>query len=78
MPAVKTFAFYAAIAILMNFLLQITTFIALMSLDQKRYESGRWDLIWCVKSKGPISKEIDVGLLEKLFDKFLAPLLFTK
>lgn len=37
MPAVRTFALYATVAILFNFLLQITAFIALMALDLERY-----------------------------------------
>lgn len=37
MPAVKTFALYATVAILFNFLLQITAFIALMTIDLIRY-----------------------------------------
>lgn len=37
MPAVRTFALYATVAILYNFLLQITAFIALMTIDLQRY-----------------------------------------
>lgn len=37
MPAVRTFALYAAVAILIDFLLQVTAFVALMSFDQNRY-----------------------------------------
>lgn len=37
MPAVRTFALYATAAILFNFLLQITAFIALMTIDLQRY-----------------------------------------
>lgn len=36
MPAVRTFALYAAVAIFLDFIFQITAFIALMSLDEKR------------------------------------------
>lgn len=38
MPAVKTFALYSAFAVLLNFLLQITCFVSLMSLDKRREE----------------------------------------
>lgn len=38
MPAVNTFAMYAAVAVLVDFILQITAFIALLSLDDKRYK----------------------------------------
>lgn len=37
MPAVQTFALYATVAILFNFLLQITAFIALMTIDSIRF-----------------------------------------
>lgn len=38
MPAVRTFALYSTVAILVNFILQITAFVALMTIDQMRYE----------------------------------------
>lgn len=37
MPAVKTFAMYAAVALLIDFVLQLTAFIAIMALDDQRY-----------------------------------------
>lgn len=43
MPAVKNFAFYSAGAILINFLLQMTCFVSILTLDQKRLEDGRLD-----------------------------------
>jgi Niemann-Pick C1 protein len=44
MPAVQAFCFYAGFAILANFLLQITAFSALLSLDIKRRRSFRLEL----------------------------------
>ena len=38
MPAVNTFAIYAALAVFLDFVLQITAFVAIMCLDQKRYQ----------------------------------------
>lgn len=38
MPAVKTFALFASVAIAFNFLLQITGFVSLLALDTRRYE----------------------------------------
>lgn len=38
MPAVHTFAFFATIALLFDFLLQITAFIALLAIDERRYK----------------------------------------
>ena len=36
MPAVRVFSLYAAMAVLIDFLLQITCFVALLSLDARR------------------------------------------
>lgn len=47
MPAVQTFAVYATIAVAFDFIFQITAFLALLSLDQKRYEvSNVWGKIY--------------------------------
>lgn len=43
MPAVKNFAYYSAGAILFNFVLQMTGFVAFLALDQRRLEEGRVD-----------------------------------
>ena len=44
MPAVKGFALYAGMALLLDFILQITCFISLLSLDTARQEVGRLSL----------------------------------
>lgn len=46
MPAVKNFALYSSGAILLNFILQMTTFIALLTIDQRRKEEGKMDIFW--------------------------------
>lgn len=38
MPAVNTFALYASVSILINFLLQITAFVCLLTLHEQRFE----------------------------------------
>lgn len=38
MPAVKEFALYAAMAVLFDFILQITCFVSLMTIDARRQE----------------------------------------
>lgn len=45
MPAVRTFALYAAVAITFNFFLQITAFIALMTIDLVRQNVSNEKLI---------------------------------
>lgn len=51
MPAVKNFAAYAAGAVLINALLQITMFISVLALNQRRVESGRADCFPFIKVK---------------------------
>ncbi|XP_037826454.1 NPC intracellular cholesterol transporter 1 homolog 1b [Lucilia sericata] len=78
MPAVKTFAMYAAMAIFFDFLFQITAFVALMALDERRYESGRLDLFCCCKVGKQPEMDNSVSLLQKFFTKFYAPFLLSK
>ena len=43
--AVKNFTYYGAGAVLINFLLQMTCFIGLLALDQRRLEDNRVDCV---------------------------------
>ncbi|XP_049848356.1 NPC intracellular cholesterol transporter 1-like isoform X2 [Schistocerca gregaria] len=47
MPAVTSFAIYAFFSIAVNFLLQITFFLAVIALDAKRRQARRIDLFCC-------------------------------
>lgn len=49
MPAVHTFAVFACFAVLFNFLLQITMLVAVVTLDSKRQNSDRIDVVCCVQ-----------------------------
>jgi Niemann-Pick C1 protein len=49
MPAVRNFAIYAAGAVAINALLQVTVFVAAMTVDLKRIESHRVDCLPCIK-----------------------------
>lgn len=49
MPAVRNFAAYAAGAVFINAILQVTMFISVLALNQQRVEDGRLDCIPCVK-----------------------------
>lgn len=50
MPAVRIFSLYAALAVFIDFLLQITCFVSLMTLDCKRELAKRYNLLCCFKS----------------------------
>ncbi|CAF4340512.1 unnamed protein product, partial [Adineta steineri] len=47
MPAVRLFSLYAGMSVLIDFLLQITIFVSLITLDQKRTLDKRFDVFCC-------------------------------
>lgn len=51
MPAVKAFALYAGMALLFDFLLQITCFVSLLYLDTLRQSSNRFDVCCFIKGE---------------------------
>ncbi|CAI7623557.1 unnamed protein product [Penicillium pancosmium] len=60
MPAVKNFAAYAAGAVFINAILQVTMFISVLSLNQRRVESLRADCFPCLT----VRKATSFGLPE--------------
>ncbi|OCT86577.1 NPC1-like intracellular cholesterol transporter 1 [Xenopus laevis] len=75
MPAVRTFALNAALAILLDFLLQISMFVALVSLDSKRQEASRYDICCCIKTKSKAPNKKSKGLLVPFMEKVYSPIL---
>ncbi|KAL6468249.1 hypothetical protein MHYP_G00239260 [Metynnis hypsauchen] len=72
MPAVKTFSFFAALAILIDFLLQISCFVSLLGLDIKRQERNRLDILCCIKLPEGQEGRTE-GALFRFFKKVYAP-----
>uniref|UniRef100_A0A672JP61 NPC1 like intracellular cholesterol transporter 1 n=1 Tax=Salarias fasciatus TaxID=181472 RepID=A0A672JP61_SALFA len=75
MPAVRSFALYAALAVLMDFILQMTAFVALLSLDARRQDNNRCELVCCVKVSKERPRKPNEGLLLPLMRKYYAPFL---
>ncbi|XP_076800191.1 NPC1-like intracellular cholesterol transporter 1 [Clavelina lepadiformis] len=75
MPAVEQFALAAAVAIVFDFLLQITAFLAILSLDARRHEDDRVDCLCCVKGKK--ATEPYKSYLQIFFEKYYAPFLMN-
>ncbi|KAF9885255.1 hypothetical protein FE257_000615 [Aspergillus nanangensis] len=76
MPAVRNFAVYAAGAVFINAILQITMFISVLSLNQRRVESLRADCFPCVtvrKAHSGMSEEqlYDEQDAESALQKFI-------
>lgn len=87
MPAVKNFAIYATGAVVINALLQVTMFVSVLSLNQRRVESGRADCfpfirvkraeIGAVHGAGAYGYD-DEGPLQKFIRKVYAPALLNR
>ncbi|XP_012888390.1 PREDICTED: Niemann-Pick C1-like protein 1 [Dipodomys ordii] len=79
MPAVRTFALTSGLAIIFDFLLQMTAFVALFSLDSKRQEASRSDCCCCLASRRlPPSEQKSEGFLLRFFRKKYAPFLLHR
>ncbi|XP_017858960.1 PREDICTED: Niemann-Pick C1 protein [Drosophila arizonae] len=78
MPAVKAFALYAGVALLIDFLLQITCFIGLFTLDIKRKDESRLDICCFIKCKKSDIMPNNEGLLYKFFKSVYVPFLMKK
>ncbi|WZZ54559.1 hypothetical protein YC2023_054666 [Brassica napus] len=64
MPAVRVFSMFAALAVLLDFILQVTAFVALIVFDFKRTEDKRVDCFPCIK-KPQSSYSSDKGVGQK-------------
>ena len=87
MPAVKNFAAYAAGAVLINALLQVSMFVSVLALNQRRVESSRADCFPFVKIKRADSVSLnagggfgfeDEGPLQRFIRKYYAPALLNR
>ncbi|KAG6712155.1 hypothetical protein I3842_05G089900 [Carya illinoinensis] len=81
MPACRVFSMFAALAVLLDFLLQVTAFVALIVFDFLRAEDNRIDCFPCIKIP---SSSIDpneginenrAGLLSRYMKEVHAPIL---
>ncbi|XP_058050619.1 NPC1-like intracellular cholesterol transporter 1 [Ahaetulla prasina] len=75
MPAVQTFALSAALAVLFAFLLQMSLFVALMSLDIRRQKASRVDLCCCLRVPECDPVKPHDGLLRTFMRKIYTPAL---
>ncbi|UJR21943.1 hypothetical protein I4U23_025012 [Adineta vaga] len=89
MPAVRLFSLYAGMSVLIDFLLQITVFVSLITLDQKRTLNKRFDVFCCFKSSKsrhphPTETELNEenltetdGFLFRIFKRYYAPFIMS-
>ncbi|XP_045599386.1 NPC intracellular cholesterol transporter 1 [Procambarus clarkii] len=74
MPAVRAFAMYAGMSLLINFVLQMTLFVSLFSLDVTREEDNRFDVCCCIR-QSKVEKDSETRFLHKVFETTYAPFL---
>lgn len=78
MPAVKAFALYAGMALIIDFLLQITCFVSLLSLDTVRQAENRYDILCFIRGKRDDMMQVMEGALYKFFKSIYVPFLMQK
>ncbi|KAL4817318.1 patched family-domain-containing protein [Aspergillus spinulosporus] len=87
MPAVRNFAIYAAGAVFINAILQVTMFVSVLALNQKRVESLRADCIPCLtvrKAHSGMPEDLNFddqdgeSVLQKFIRKVYAPFLLNR
>ncbi|KAM8794600.1 NPC1-like intracellular cholesterol transporter 1 [Eudromia elegans] len=78
MPAVRSFALTAALAIAFDFLLQISGFVALLALDARREEAARYDVCCCWGLEKGARGGAGRGLLRPLLQRYYVPLLLHR
>ncbi|XP_062027066.1 uncharacterized protein LOC133743216 [Rosa rugosa] len=80
MPACRVFSMFAALAVLLDFLLQVTAFVALIVLDFRRTEDNRVDCFPCLKVSSYTNSDKGIeerkpGLLARYMKEIHAPIL---
>jgi Niemann-Pick C1 protein len=77
MPGVRAFSLYASLAIILNFILQVTCFVVLMTIDAKREAARRMDLFCCIRLNinNKDYAQNAKSFLHKFFNKYYTKLL---
>lgn len=75
MPAVRMFALYAGVALVINFFLQMTAFLAIFTLDTRRQQDNRLDVFCCVRAKRNKRTNAREGFLYTFFRDIYTPFL---
>lgn len=74
-PALYSFCLVAGVAVVADFILQITIFLAALALDGKRIQNNRADIVFCIKvEKQRVPRK---ELVRSLFEKFFVPFIFN-
>lgn len=75
-PALYSFCLVAGLSVIADFFLQITLFLAALTLDSKRIQNNRADVLFCLKIDKV--KQPRKEWIRTLFEKFYVPLIFSR
>jgi predicted RND superfamily exporter protein len=73
-PALWSFCLVAGLSVIADFILQITLFIAVLTLDGKRIQNQKADICCCIKVEK--TKKPRKEWVRTLFERFFVPFLF--
>ena len=77
MPAVRSFSMFAGAAVFFDFVLQVTCFVSVLTLDEKRRRANRFDLTCCIKYTRAREPEAEDGLLYYITKRYFTRLLLN-
>ena len=76
-PALQDFCLIAGIGVVADFFLQVTIFVAALSLERRRLDANRRDLLFCcTKENNPKPRREEI--VRPIFQKHYVPMLFKK
>ena len=69
-PSIRLFCIYASVCLFLSYVLIVSLLVAYISLDIKRIESGRFDLIPCKKKEGYVPWQLSKDTLLNKVSQF--------
>lgn len=75
LPGLSSFAIYAAMGVLFDFIMSVTFFTACLVIDARRSTAGRMDCLCCIKPKVSKSLTESGNFLKRFFKEKYAPFL---
>jgi len=73
-PALRSFCQVAGIAVVTDFVYQITIFLPALYYDRRRVQENRYDVFCC--SRAPVRKPVRQDLVRRLFNDYYVPFVF--
>lgn len=75
-PALYSFCLVAGLSVIADFFLQITLFIAALTLDGKRIQQNKADCLFCIRKEKVVAPRRE--FVRTMFETYYVPLVFNK